>query len=355
MLFDYSAQPITAWFTVNRNCNFRCKWCYAEPTGYELDDNMSLQLAKELAKICANMGIKSITLIGGEPTLWPYLFEFNDFCRSLEIKTNMVTNAYMFSDNKFLDNLLKHPSDTINISVKALSKDKLEQTTGVKNISKVKRGIKKAIEMYKVGVNVVYNNLIDTSDILDIANKCRLMGARSFTVGYCIPIIHEGEMRADQSFMIDPMIFVNNIVEIFPTLEKMYNNKAFVDTRLPFCIWPKDFISMMVNKNYTTNICHVHRRNGLVFDIDGNILPCNGMVGCHIAQHGNDFHDSDSLLTHLNSKPIKRIYRELLRYPLKKCVGCHWEKECHGGCIVNWAVMDHELCNKYSHGKEVIL
>ena len=29
------------WFTVNRNCNFRCSWCYAASCEYYVDDEMT--------------------------------------------------------------------------------------------------------------------------------------------------------------------------------------------------------------------------------------------------------------------------------------------------------------------------
>jgi radical SAM protein with 4Fe4S-binding SPASM domain len=73
--FDFKARPKVSWFTVNRQCNFRCPWCYGEDTHYSSKDTMSLATAKELAQITAEVGVRYINIIGGEPTLWPHLFD----------------------------------------------------------------------------------------------------------------------------------------------------------------------------------------------------------------------------------------------------------------------------------------
>ena len=41
----------TCWLTVNRACNFRCKWCYERSTNYLSSDDMSLDKAKQIIKI----------------------------------------------------------------------------------------------------------------------------------------------------------------------------------------------------------------------------------------------------------------------------------------------------------------
>lgn len=50
----------TCWLTVNRACNLRCKWCYAQETGLKKENDMPLKMAKDLVDICSDIGIKHI-------------------------------------------------------------------------------------------------------------------------------------------------------------------------------------------------------------------------------------------------------------------------------------------------------
>lgn len=99
--------PTTAWFTVNRSCNFRCKWCYAKDAVFDSRQTLTMELALRLLKITKEVGIKRITLIGGEPTLWKHLLDFNAECRKIGIKSSLVTNGYRFSNDDFWGEYIK--------------------------------------------------------------------------------------------------------------------------------------------------------------------------------------------------------------------------------------------------------
>ena len=44
----------TAWVTLNRACNLRCRWCYAAGTGYKAGDDMSFELFCEIINLSAS-------------------------------------------------------------------------------------------------------------------------------------------------------------------------------------------------------------------------------------------------------------------------------------------------------------
>ena len=67
------------WLTLNHACNLNCKWCYAKDTGYLKSDDMSLDMAYDIIDICHDLSINHITLIGGEPTIYPHLFDVIDY------------------------------------------------------------------------------------------------------------------------------------------------------------------------------------------------------------------------------------------------------------------------------------
>ncbi|NIA02325.1 MAG: radical SAM protein [Nitrospirae bacterium] len=74
-----------AWLTVNRACNFRCKWCYASETEYQQADEMTPATAEQLLRLASDLGITHILFIGGEPTLWPHL------CKTTRVLPSLVS------------------------------------------------------------------------------------------------------------------------------------------------------------------------------------------------------------------------------------------------------------------------
>ncbi|MBR3256279.1 SPASM domain-containing protein [Candidatus Saccharibacteria bacterium] len=85
----------------------------------------------------------------------------------------------------------------------------------------------------------------------------------------------------------------------------------------------------------------------MVFDTDGFILPCNSMVGVKIGRIDKDFIDGPGLMTLLSQEEIRDGYREMLRYPSSECSDCGYNDYCRGGCIVNWMVLDPDICHKF--------
>ena len=67
------------WLTVNRSCNLRCQWCYARNMGFSAKDDMSLSLAERCIKIYSDLPMKEVVLLGGEPTIYPYIVEAVSF------------------------------------------------------------------------------------------------------------------------------------------------------------------------------------------------------------------------------------------------------------------------------------
>ena len=67
----------TAWFTVNRNCQFHCEWCYAkESTPSQI---MDFEKAKSTVDALHKKGIKKIILIGGEPLLYKNIITLAEY------------------------------------------------------------------------------------------------------------------------------------------------------------------------------------------------------------------------------------------------------------------------------------
>lgn len=342
-LFDFSCNPKMAWLTVNRNCNFRCQWCYGENTHYDAKDTMSLKTAKELVRIGIEAGAKHFNIIGGEPTMWPNLLELNGFCKNLGVTTGLITNAARFGDDKYWERYQKNPCDKISISVKSVGREQFENVTKAKIYNKTMIGIERAINFYQTGITTVHNSLVGLKGLKQIATTCRELGAKSIIVNMCSPVITEDGV--DQGFSIEQEQLVKDVLDMYPFLDKLYDSKIEIDIQMPLCLFPISFIDATLAKGQLATVCQVFSRSGINYDINGDVMICNQLFNGIIAKKGVDYHDGQSLLSHLNQDSLRKDYKKLLRYPSKACIDCRLKNDCRGGCLVNWMVLDPSICH----------
>ena len=57
----------SCWLTLNRACNLNCHWCYAKNATKQ---NMAASNAIKVIDFLPQIGVESIILIGGEPTVY---------------------------------------------------------------------------------------------------------------------------------------------------------------------------------------------------------------------------------------------------------------------------------------------
>ncbi|MBW1999987.1 MAG: radical SAM protein [Deltaproteobacteria bacterium] len=77
-------------------CNLRCKGCYT--LGYGMKPELSLEVADRLLHECEELGIYFVTILGGEPLVYPYLFELLE--RHPNIFFQVYTNGTLMTKEK---------------------------------------------------------------------------------------------------------------------------------------------------------------------------------------------------------------------------------------------------------------
>ncbi len=76
----------------------------------------------------------------------------------------------------------------------------------------------------------------------------------------------------------------------------------------------------------------------------GCIAVCNSLTDCPIGKYGVDFNDGNSLLSHLNSPLVTKLYDRITSYPSTKCVDCEKFDMCGGGCMMFWTSFKPQDC-----------
>ncbi|MCK5148340.1 radical SAM protein [bacterium] len=333
-------EPRGAWLNVNRKCQLRCQWCYA--TGSDYDSDMSYELAITLTEILIEMGINKVLLIGGEPSLWPYLFKYNKFCNEHNVKTVLVTNGIAFSNDIFWKNYLKTPCSSAGISIKAGNPSQLHEVAGVKKemFASVKKGIERYTSNFnKFGIGITFNSfyLNNLPEIVEFAMDC---GAKSVKIDFCHPPIVEG--KPESEYMIEPLELTRTIEMYYEKLNEITNGQIVFQMNVPFCFWSKGFIELLKKRNQIYSVCQLQKRNGLMLDTDGSVIICNGLFDYPVGKYNVDFTNHKQLDELLNNRKNTKIYNKMIAYPSTKCQECLMWEECAGGCPLRWSVYDPE-------------
>lgn len=341
-LFKYFNKPnikqqqyLDMWITLNRECNMRCKWCYAASTGYAKEDKLSVKDVKDLVKLAKSLGVKNITLIGGEPTMFNELFQVISFIKQNGLKVILVTNGLRLADAIFVNQLSKAGLDSLSISIKGYDERTYKSNTGGYGFSNIERAIGNLCDLnieLLITIVITYENINYLPEMIE---KCQKYGAKrfSFTFSYDFSGINR-----KSKYDINREIFdmVNKFQGVYYDINRMTDGNFRLKQSFPLCAWNMEFIKMMEKRGQINYVCQLLKNSGIVFNERKELIPCNAMHGSGLGVFGVDFWDSESFLNFVESREIKKIFQRFRNLPDKKCYSCPWMIKCRGGCISNW-------------------
>lgn len=326
-------EPRNAWLTLNRVCNLRCPWCYAQGVKFSKKNDMSLERAISLVELIVSLGVTDITLIGGEPTLWPHLLELNEYISARGLTSGIVTNAYRFGDKEFWASYLEHPNNEVGISIKAWDAKSAASIVRSRHHDQLVIGLKRVIGRIKCGVSFVVNKTC-VDHLTDVASFVMGCGAKMLAMNPCVPVINNG--KPDSTWVVPHEEIVEKVVIAYPRLVEITEDRLGFEMMLPLCIWPKDFIDTLKRKGQIGTSCQIHFRSAVIFDYEGNVSICNGLFDYPVGQFGRDFTNKETLLSLLNSTEVLEMYDQITSYPCEKCTTCPVWEDCGGGCPMYW-------------------
>lgn len=322
------------WLTLNRACNNRCEWCYARGTDFKKDDNMPKELANALIKIFSDLKVKSLILIGGEPTLYKEIFDVIKEIRSKSIKPIIISNGIKFADLNFAERIKDAGLDDVTISIKAGTEEKYGKLTGnKKGFAKMLKGadnLQKLNFNLNISITIVKDILHDLPKMISLV---KIMGIKNLSIDLGSPILVEKD--AFDIGIPSPLQLADAIKEMYNNLKNSELNYGFYVT-IPLCILDQNIKKELIESKRIMTTCHVNKGSGLVFTQNGSIIPCNHFTSHKLGQYGNDFTNARELKKFWGSKEIKSFRHICQNYPHEKCIKCEEWQICGGGCLVKW-------------------
>jgi radical SAM protein with 4Fe4S-binding SPASM domain len=325
-----------SWLNVNRACNLRCEWCYAAGSGFRREENMSLDLALKLIDLKYDLGVRNIIILGGEPLIYNHLYEILDYCKEKGIATMLVTNGVMFSNESVVEKIVEHTPDQISISLKAHNQQGYIDLTGRPAFNNVISGMHN-LRMGEVSfdVSVTYSTLVKDG-LVEMSKIAFENGASNIVITFCTTVFIENQPLCTEKD--SPLVIVKDIVSLYDKLNAVTEGNVVISQSLPFCIWPSEFLDLLVERNQLSYGCVTLQKSGVIFDPRGYVLACNSLHDIRLGQYGYDFIDRDSFCEFWESEKAKQVFDGLLTYPSISCIKCSKYDMCGGGCPLRWFV-----------------
>ena len=135
---------------------------------------------------------------------------------------------------------------------------------------------------------------------------------------------------------------IDDFCDNYEELCRITKGNFVLHQTFPICIWKDSIIRNMQKNNQIYSSCQLLQKSGIIFDTNGNLIPCNALYDFVIGEYGKDFENSDSLQEYLNSNDICDFYKKISTYPSEECIDCRNWDVCGGGCISNWLNYDFE-------------
>jgi Fe-coproporphyrin III synthase len=137
--FSQDKKPVVVW-NITRQCNLRCKHCYAQALSKKTSDELTTQEGKVLLDDLSSFGAPVILFSGGEPLMRPDLPELAEYAVAKGLRAVISTNGTLIT--RELAKTLK----TIGLSYVGISLD------GLAEVNDHFRGVPGAFDQALTGI-----------------------------------------------------------------------------------------------------------------------------------------------------------------------------------------------------------
>lgn len=329
----------TAWLTITRGCQLRCDWCYAQDTGF--CSKMSDEVLEKSLAMFKGLGVKTVCIIGGEPTIDPRFLSLIARLRGEGYHASVITNGVRLADERFVIAMRDAGVGNVIVSLKAESEESYLANTKTRAFGKVMRGLqnlKKYAEgsfKYTLSVTLCGSLRDHMDELMDVIIES---GATNVSFDTERPIIVDDEVEYDGP---EPHQVVEMLVEAYPTMQRLDREGIdyYVYITHPFCMFPRGYIEALKKNRRIMSGCQLLSGSGIIIDENGVILPCNHFCKSGIGSvlelpTGTDY------LQWRQTDSVSSFYAQMAAYPKGDCRSCDQWGECGAGCRIQWFKFD---------------
>lgn len=324
---------LTAWLTINHICNLNCKWCYQR----ELSDksrSMSGQLMFKLIPLFSDLAVKNVILIGGEPTIHPLFLDAVKLLTNKGMIPKVVSNSLRFSDMSFVKKAKDAGVNTVVSSVKGFTEEQYESATGVRAFERTRRAIanlEKSGIKHRISIVITASVIREWKSVIEFVKSC---DTQDFSFSFEKPclvgndiVFKDGILPRQISEYIETLIY--------PTLVK--TRVPFkLDLMFPQCQLPESFLEKLEREGRVFSGCHFLNHRSVIFDPEGQVLPCNHFATLPIGKYGVDFSTTGEYYVWRKKYADSQDFKFVSSAPCERCGSCKRWNKCGAGCRLFW-------------------
>lgn len=147
---------------ITKKCNSNCVYCYEEGilnSNNKQEQRLDLTDFKNIIRVAKDLGVKRVSISGGEPTLYfNWVEELVEFCHKENLMVYLTTNA---TNKRIIKLAKKYPKLEFRISLDCFSKKKYKKLRGIDNFDET---ISILQELCKLNNEIHINRVICSLD-----------------------------------------------------------------------------------------------------------------------------------------------------------------------------------------------
>ena len=320
--------PLTALYMyIAGSCNLACRHCWIEPDYQASDQNgkfIKLAHLKKAIRQAKALGLGSVKLTGGEPTLHPQFREIVDYIESQKVSMLMESNGILIDDEmaRFLK-ARKH-FGFVSVSLDGARPETHDWLRGVKGSYKMAvagiRSLVKAGFQPQMICTLHKGNVAELEDVIKLARR---LGCGS------VKFNHVQHMGRGDRFAEKNGFKVRELLRLFKKIETKIQPKYKIPIHfdIPVAFYPiKRFLKSSLP------CCHVLNILGVLSS--GDLSICGVGVTIPELNFGNLAKD-DLAAVWTKSPKLKELRRLVPGKFEGVCGRCIHRQTCLGACIAN--------------------
>lgn len=320
--------PLTALYLyISGSCNLACHHCWIEPD-FQADNRngkfLKLEFVKKALREAKPLGLQSVKLTGGEPTIHPRFREIVDHIESQDIGMILETNGILIDDEmaRFLKS--KKHLRFVSVSLDGAMAATHDRLRGVKGSHrKAVTGIKALV---KAGFRPQVICTLHKGNVSELGELVRL--AATLGCG-SVKFNHVQHMGRGDDFASRNGFTAKELLGLFHKIEKKYppGRSMPIYFDIPVAFHP---IKKLVSRSQSR--CHVLNILGII--ANGDISLCGVGVTVPELVFGNL--GRDCLKAVWTGSPQLKKMRRLVPDKFEGICGrCLHRQTCLGSCIAN--------------------
>jgi len=207
---------------LTNQCNQCCKHCFFYSSSYkekhkylDTEQNINYDIINRLPEDLFALGVKGVSLSGGEPGLYPFFRSFVDDLIKYDIKVGLVTNGYTLS-------FVHNDFSWVRVSINGYDRETYREQHNIdeynKRLCELEEFIRNNPDVY-TGVSFIYFDSWDKYKVMSHIARLKNIGCASIRFGFYYPFIN-GKLQLDWDFMES----LNNDIQ---ELKSLYEDDSF--------------------------------------------------------------------------------------------------------------------------------